>query len=371
MALAQNFECETVIFGKGIGESIAVRLSENEWMIIDSCLNDEKKPAALQYLKERNVDCQNEVKIIIISHFHDDHIKGLYETIQTCSSAKIVISSALNTDEFKKYINALSANGEDMAKTKEINNIMLHLPLALEGKKLIYAKRDCILYRSSTGIEVHALSPCDNDIARSDLDFINSLKIASNSNEVASSARLVNPNHYCVVTRVLSPSSLDNEILLGADLEVSTHTGWDSVCDAINSPKPNRVGLFKLPHHGSSTGFHERTWNELLKDKPISVLTTFDKSSLPRGDMIEKYKEKSSHVYCTCLPKSLDTSKKHAENDLSKSSTGKLTAALKILAKMDTTVKLSSNNSRFGYISITKCLTGSPKVETFLSATLL
>ncbi len=362
MALAQNFECETVIFGKGIGESIAVRLSEKEWMIIDSCLNDEKKPAALEYLKTRGVDCQNEVKIIIISHFHDDHIKGLCETITTCKNAKIVISSALNTEEFKKYIDALSANGAEMAKTKEINNIMLLLPLVLAGKRLIYAKRDCILYRSSTGIEVHALSPCDNDIVRSNLDFINSLKYATNSHDVASSARLVNPNHYCVVTRVLSPSSNDNEILLGADLEVSAQTGWDSVCDAINSPKPKLAGLFKLPHHGSSTGFHERTWSELLKEKPISVLTTFDKSSLPRNDMIEKYKEKSSHVYCTCLPKSLDESK---------SESGKLTDALKILAKMETSVKFSSSVSRFGYISITKCLTATPKVETFLSATAL
>lgn len=362
MSSSNNFECETIIFGKGIGESVIVRLSEHEWMIIDSCLNEDKKPAALEYLKSRSIDYQNDVKLIIISHFHDDHIKGLHETIRSCKNAKVVISSALNTEEFKKYIDALSANGVEMAKTKEINNIMQLLRPLNTTNKLIYAKRDCILYKSEIGIEVHALSPCDRDITSSNLDFSNSLKVVGNLQEIATSAKLVNPNHYCVVTRVLSPTSSNNEILLGADLEVSDQTGWDAVCEAISSPKPNKAGLFKLPHHGSQTGYHERTWNELLKDKPISVLTTFDKSSLPRTDMIEKYKEKSSHVYCTSQPKSLEKSDAGFE---------KISGAVKILSKMGTSVKFSNSLCRFGYVSITKCLTPNPEVQTYLSATVL
>ena len=331
-------------------------------MIIDSCLNEEKKPAALAYLKSRAIDIENDVKIIVVSHFHDDHIKGLSDTIKECTNAKIVISSALNTEEFKKYIDALSANGENMAKTKEINKIMQLLPDADKSNKLIYAKRDCILYRSQEGLEVHALSPCDRDITSSNLDFSNSLKYANNSSEIACSAKLVNPNHYCIVTRVLSPSSENNEILLGADLEISDQKGWDAVCDAINSPRPNKAGIFKLPHHGSATGYHERTWSELLKDKPISVLTTFDKSSLPREEMIEKYKEKSSHIYCTCPPKQSGKNRKQED---------KLSNALQILSKMNTSVKISQPPSRFGYISITNCLTSSPEIETHFSATIL
>ncbi|ENZ5479596.1 hypothetical protein P805_04550 [Serratia marcescens BIDMC 44] len=367
MSSVQNFQCETIVFGKGIGESIIVRLSKNEWMIIDSCFNDIKNPAALDYLKERGVEL-SEVKLVVISHFHDDHIKGLSEIIEECQQAKIVISAALNTAEFRAYINALSSNGEEMAKTKEINKIMDFLPSLIEQQRLSFAKRDCILFRSVSGIEVRSLSPCDNDIAYSDLDFANSLKIAANTKEIVSSAKLVNPNHYCVVTRVSSPASGNNEILLGADLEVSKGAGWESVCDAIDSPKPNKIGLFKLPHHGSETGFHERTWIELIKEKPISVLTTYDRSSLPRKEMIDLYKERSSHIYCTSEPKSL----KESGNNINKSDRSNVTSAVeKILSKMGSTVKFSNSVGKFGYVSINDCLTAEPKVTLSHAATAL
>lgn len=237
------------------------------------------------------------------------------------------------------------------------------LPSLIQQKRLFFAKRDCILFRSQSGIEVRSLSPCDNDIVSSNLNFANSLKIANNIKEIVSSAKLVNPNHYCVVTRVSSPASGDNEILLGADLEVSKNAGWESVCDAIDSPKPKKTGLFKLPHHGSETGFHERTWDELIKDKPISILTTYDRSSLPKREMIELYKEKSSHVYCTSEPKFLKESESAHKNDKK--------SVEKILSKLGSSVKFSHSIGKFGYVSINDCLTPEPKIKLFHAATTL
>ncbi len=359
MSTDQQFICETIIFGKGIGESIAVRLGLKEWMIIDSCLNDEKQPAALEYLKKRNINPKEEVKLIIISHFHDDHIKGIYEIIQDCPESKVVISAALNTPEFRNYINALSANGEEMAKTKEINRVMSLFPKLHETDRLIHAKKDCTLFRSSDSVQVHSLSPSDADITNSDLDFANSAKLSANFSEIATSAKLVNPNHYCVVTRIFSPTSSNNEVLLGADLEISKHSGWDSVCNAINRPEPNLTGIFKLPHHGSRTGYHEETWEKLIKEKPISILTTYDKSSLPRQDMIELYKSKSSALYCTSMPKS---------NQNQDKSSPLTSEALKILNKMKSTVSFSNSNNKFGIVAVSNCLTSTPKVETHFAA---
>ncbi|MDD7846252.1 MULTISPECIES: MBL fold metallo-hydrolase [Klebsiella pneumoniae complex] len=360
MSQSQNFQCKTVIFGKGIGESIVIQLAENEWMIIDSCLNNQMKPAALEYLSEKGVDLESQVKLIVISHFHDDHIKGMHEIIKQCKNAKVVISAALNTQEFKSYINALSVNGEEMAKTQEIKNVMSLLPTLLEKKQLIIAKRDCTLYRSKDNLEVKSLSPSDNDISRSILDFANWLKYSKNANGVTCSARLINPNHYCVVTRVFSQTSGNDEILLGADLETSAHSGWDDVCDAIDSPRPNKVGLFKLPHHGSQTGFHQRTWDELIRSKPISILTTYDRSSLPREDMIEKYKNHSASVYCTSKPKSHQQSKKEETRIPSD--------ALKMLSKLNSTVQISRSLGKFGYITVENCLTSNPNVKLYHAA---
>ncbi|EPR5818766.1 MBL fold metallo-hydrolase [Escherichia coli] len=357
----QNSICETIVFGKGIGESIVVRLGLNEWMIIDSCLNDNKRPAALDYLKEKGVNPQDEVKLIVISHFHDDHIKGIAEIINSCKNAKVVISAALNTSEFRGYINALSVNGEDMAKTKEINKVMSLFYDLHKNDRLVHAKKDCILFKSSENIQVHSLSPSDMDITNSDLEFANSTKLSSNFSEIAMSAKLVNPNHYCVVIRICSPTSENNEVLLGADLEVSKNTGWNSVCNAINRPEPNLAGIFKLPHHGSQTGFHEETWNKLIKKDPISILTTYDKSSLPRQDMIDLYKSKSSALYCTSMPKSDNAQEKSPA----------IAEARSILAKMKSSISFSNNNNKFGIVAVSNCLTSSPKVETHYAAVCL
>ncbi|QQO30114.1 hypothetical protein IMZ21_20025 [Klebsiella michiganensis] len=327
-------------------------------MIIDSCMNDDKKPAALDYLINHGVDVKNEVKLIILSHFHDDHIKGIYEIIESCSASKVVISAALNTEEFRNYIHALSVNGEEMAKTKEINKVMSLIPMLHKSNRLIYAKRDCTLYRSKASVQVHSLSPSDSDITTSNLDFANSTKLSANFSEIATSARLVNPNHYCVVTRIFSPTSSNNEILLGADLEVSKGSGWDEVCNAVNRPEPNLISVFKLPHHGSKTGYHEPTWSKLINGKPISILTTFDKSSLPREDMINLYRSKSSALYCTSLPKS-----NNKGNTLPISE-----EAFKILNKMKSTVSFYNLNNRFGIVAVSNCLTSKPKVQTYFAA---
>ncbi len=154
---------------------------------------------------------------------------------------------------------------------------------------------------------------------------------------------------------------------MGADLEVKKGSGWDAVCDALSSPKPRKTGIFKLPHHGSKTGFHQKTWGELIKEKPISIMTTYDSSSLPRSEMIDIYKEISSSLYCTSEPKPY---KKRSKSEVTPKEMT-LLKAKKILEKMDSSVSFSGLKSRFGYIKITNCLTSSPIISLHEAAVTL
>lgn len=44
-------ELEVSVFGPGYGEAIVIHLGENEWILIDSCIEPEsKEPAAIHYL---------------------------------------------------------------------------------------------------------------------------------------------------------------------------------------------------------------------------------------------------------------------------------------------------------------------------------
>lgn len=70
-------EVEVTLFGPGFGEAIAVHLGEGSWMLVDSCIDpDSKGPASLTYLDRLNVNPAN-VKAIIASHWHDDHVRGI------------------------------------------------------------------------------------------------------------------------------------------------------------------------------------------------------------------------------------------------------------------------------------------------------
>ena len=73
-----SHEIEVSVFGPGFGESIVVHLGSGRWMIVDSCLaRSTKEPAALDYLQEIGVDVSANVRFVVSTHWHDDHIRGL------------------------------------------------------------------------------------------------------------------------------------------------------------------------------------------------------------------------------------------------------------------------------------------------------
>ena len=94
-------EIEVSLFGPGFGESVVVHLGRGEWLIVDSCIKQGASTAApLEYLKALGIDLATDVKRIVATHWHKDHIRGLAQTVRECSSAKFICSQALFGDEF-------------------------------------------------------------------------------------------------------------------------------------------------------------------------------------------------------------------------------------------------------------------------------
>lgn len=96
----ESHQFEVSLFGPGVGESVVVHLGSNNWIIVDSCKTAHHQAAALEYLDGLGVDLSNDVKAVVATHWHNDHVRGLDETFTRCSSAKFICSSALLTDEF-------------------------------------------------------------------------------------------------------------------------------------------------------------------------------------------------------------------------------------------------------------------------------
>jgi beta-lactamase superfamily II metal-dependent hydrolase len=290
-------ELEISLFGPGTGECIVAHLGAGEWMIVDSCTAPNRQPVALEYLASLGVDLDN-VVLIVVSHFHDDHIRGIGQVIEECKNARVCISGALTEKESIAFAMAHSPGDifVDLASpsTHELANVLRMIDV--EGGKRSYTlvSQDKILHRQGTA-EVVALSPSDRALLQSKFNFD-----ALVSNAALSFRKLANkpaPNLCAIALHICN--GVDT-ILLGSDLEVSgnPHLGWEPVI--LSKAKPTTLAaVFKVSHHGSVTGHSDDVVKTMLKPSPISIMTTMNSSHLPRKEDLERVQGYSSAVYMT------------------------------------------------------------------------
>jgi hypothetical protein len=93
-------ELEISLFGAGYGEAIALHVGHGRWILVDSYRQRDKEPDHLAYLNQLGVDVSRAVQLIVVTHWHDDHVKGISDVYDVCLSANLVISAALRHPEF-------------------------------------------------------------------------------------------------------------------------------------------------------------------------------------------------------------------------------------------------------------------------------
>lgn len=95
-----------------------------------------------------------------------------------------------------------------------------------------------------------------------------------------------------------------HNVVLGADLEhdakKSPDGGWQSVsdCECMEDVEAN---LYKIPHHGSETGYYEYFLHKHIKPDAVSKLTSWiiGAKVLPKAEMLRKYYNHSKNLYVT------------------------------------------------------------------------
>ena len=280
-------EYEISVFGKGYGECIVVCCGSNDYVVIDSFINPStKEPIALDYLKCMGIDFSN-IKKIVITHWHDDHIRGVYKIVEAAGKdIKIVLNPIIKNKEFHKFIGTGIREGGDNGLS-EMRQILRHISdnrTSAEVAKCnarFYAKED------EHNVELWTLSPQDVEI----FEYIDTLK-----QNVPNANFYKNDNSLSLVVLIKK----DNDgALLGGDLEKTSalDRGWNAVVNNYQHTK-TRPSIFKIPHHGSKTGFCEEVWLKILKKNPISFITTFNrKKRLPEETEVNKLMKYSQNVY--------------------------------------------------------------------------
>lgn len=276
-------ELEVSIFGPGYGECIVVHYGDGNWLIIDSCIDPEKKPVALSYLQRLGVDPSKAVKLVAATHWHDDHVRGLSSVVKGCSSAFFCCSSALKSQDFINLSQIYATAPIDMpAGPQEFNNIFTILkdrrgessykPIKWSHNDQVILRQEVLLGSEKISVTLHSLSPSDEMLTKA------AEEIAQHYEKVRSGippGRLV-PNHPNHVSVAMNLKIGTRSVLLGSDLEQTGNplTGWAAVCSSFTR-EPGKSQIYKVAHHASASGHHEEIWQNMLDDKPISFITPF------------------------------------------------------------------------------------------------
>ena len=309
LSLPARDELELSIFGPGFGEAILLHIGDGKWVLVDSCLDPGSgQPASLTYLHNLNVDIGQAVKLVVATHWHDDHVRGIANLFEQCQSADFVISNALRNEEFLALTSLYRApSGLESSGLDEFSKIFQLLTAqsssGVRFNSPKFAVSDKSLYRtqieatlSPTEARVFALSPSDESILQATLAFAELMKKEEQRRKrVASPA----PNHTSVV---LWAEVGHHRILLGADLEKTSNpkTGWSVIVEE-STVISGKASLFKVPHHGSENAHHDGVWSEVLLNEPFAILTPYSpgRKPLPSDADITRISRLTPNVYVT------------------------------------------------------------------------
>jgi beta-lactamase superfamily II metal-dependent hydrolase len=294
-------EIEISTFGPGRGECLVIHLGNNEWCVIDSCVpKRHSQSIALTYLDSLACDAVDGIRMVVATHWHDDHIRGLAGVLRRCSSAKFCCPITVTSDQFAQLVaeeKELAVGTSSRVKEfSEIYDILVarrgSLPeeyvtpvFACAQKRLFHVVPSS---KSSNHVEAFALSPSDGAFR----DF---LRDVSGWHQDSYTER---PQNECSVVVWLTVGRLN--FLLGADLEVESHAGagWEAIVNEFSRSAPKAI-FYKIPHHGSVNGHFDGVWDTLLAEQPIAVVTPYSSSHLPTDDDIARMLGHTDRLYQT------------------------------------------------------------------------
>ena len=300
-------EFEISLFGRGVGECIVVHVGAGDWIVIDSCWDETRRPVALAYLELLGVDPKTAVKLIAISHWHDDHCKGTAALLQECSSALFSCAVALRSTEFLSFAALQDETRLESSGVREFSNILAQLKSYGDvDQRVRYAIVGRTVHRFEGAgrpfdCTIHALSPGDAAMTRTYAE------LAAMIPEITAAMRGVPPqtaNELCVVHWIQAG---ELRLVLGSDLE-NRRNAWNEVCDAYSLAGLTGQGsIFKVPHHGSANAHSETIWQSLVSSDSLAALTTYNAgvAPLPRATDIERIRTLSREAYCTTVPRSV------------------------------------------------------------------
>jgi len=297
----------------GFGECIIIELPDDKIGIIDCCTMDQHIDSCipLEYLEKKGLDFEK-VEFILITHFHQDHYRGISHLIKKCLSARVLVSKAVINLRFEFLIKYCANLPYRKNPFKEFQTICDSV--AENKRKLISVKAGDVLITNSD-YTISALSPSDDDLSYMDSVYKrHNDKISDSKNGATSYIPTGAKFNFQSVVLLLEYNS--ENYLFGADMEYGKKgTGLEPIlANLINKNKT--IAKFKLPHHGSNSSYDYDQYKRLTNEESIFTLTPYCKSRLPRQSAINNLLNHTKEIFGTskCKDKILKLPAKQAEH---------------------------------------------------------
>ena len=122
-------QCEVSLFGPGFGECLCLHLGDGAWVVVDSCVDPgDSLPAALRYLTRLGLDPADAVELLIVTHWHDDHIRGVAEILEACPKAQVACSAAVRRPDSLAFVQTQRLAGAASARVLMNSQVSLTSP---------------------------------------------------------------------------------------------------------------------------------------------------------------------------------------------------------------------------------------------------
>lgn len=296
-------QIEVTLIGPGYGECAVVHIGSGKWVVIDSCLDSSSsQPAALSYLESLGLQPEDAIALIVATHWHDDHIRGMADLLARCPNSEFCSSAAWGREEFMAMVSAYNKRlfSEATSGVREVHEVFEIL--RQRGRTPIAAVSDRPVYflpsaASGHGHEcrVTTLSPSDAQIAKFHYEISALIPEIKKTKQRCTPQ---GPNHIAVVTWIEAGPVA---VLLGSDLEETgdPETGWSVIVSSAKRPK-GKATIFKVAHHGSANGHNHDVWGQMLHPAPFAVLTPNNRGKkLPQDSDVQRITELTDQAYST------------------------------------------------------------------------
>jgi hypothetical protein len=292
-------ELEVTLIGPGFGECIVIHIGPQRWMIIDSCLDStSRRPVALEYLESLGVNVATDVRWVVATHWHKDHIAGLGDVVEACRAAKFICATVMDQRTLFEFVSAVSATAGG-GNVKDFADALDALKSSARSPEWVHNGICIEKFESSvdSDISIFALSPSNSDFTEFLTEIAGKLPKKRQPHRAAVASR---PNHIAIA--IVIQLTADG-VLLGADLEelASDDRGWGAAVKCAKRIGARRASVIKIPHHGSKTAHSPAMWSDLLTQKPVAGITPFNRGRKagrpPMPDDLLRIASLSSETY--------------------------------------------------------------------------